>query len=275
MTQSLPSIQSVRGPFFYYPLPQGWIVGEQGNFAFTMNAPNRSAAVWNSGMSGWMYPLTPEVFATEKFVDMCRCVGITVSNLSVLGSGSIQPLPGYTHAAAMELVCTLTGNGTMNMRAAVFSHVANTYNRSDACFTIGFANADMWDSYISWLPAIAAQVVNIGPNPYGRTGMSMAISEIGIRDNLAFQDYLRWSQQNWAGVQADRDASFNFQHSQNDPTLTGQQWYTNPYGYPAQRLASGITHWMNRDGRVQSSYDPSFDPNTPLDPNWTRMTSQD
>ncbi len=98
---------------------------------------------------------------------------------------SIQPLHGYTAAAVVTLMLALDSR---------------------------------WGAVQPWLPQVALQALNTGPNPFGRTAMSAGILNDTVGEHEAYGQYLSWSQANWAGVVAQRAASLDLQAQGNGET---------------------------------------------------------
>jgi hypothetical protein len=158
---------------------------------------------------------------------------------------------------------------TRQVRGVAISNVANVYARCDATMTLASSKADLWNYFGTGLPQVAEQAVNIGPDAYWRDRLRANDVRNADRERETFLRTQEESRQAWLGVQEGRDSSFNMR--QGDTSLTGQEWFTALDGRGAQRLNAYQTHWKHRDGRIVSFDDPSIDPNTPTDPNWTRM----
>ena len=129
-----------------------------------------------------------------------------------------------------------------------------------------------WGAVQSWLPQVALQALNTGPNPFGRTGTSAGILNETVRQREAYGQYLSWSQANSAGVVAQRAASLGRQAQANGETLTGQYWGKNPYSGESEHYStSPSVIWVHRDGRQIPSSNTTFDPRTPPDSIWRRV----
>ena len=185
----------------------------------------------------------------------------------------IQPLPGYTAAAVMDIVFTKMGpQGPQRIFGLVVSNVVSVYARSDAVVTLVMALDSRWGAVQSWLPQVALQALNTGPNPFGRTGTSAGILNETVRQREAYGQYLSWSQANSAGVVAQRAASLGRQAQANGETLTGQYWGKNPYSGESEHYStSPSVIWVHRDGRQIPSSNTTFDPRTPPDSIWRRV----
>ncbi len=269
VAQPLPQTRIVQGRNFTYALPAGWRVGEEGNHALVLQAGDLSAAVIVYGVSGLDQNLTPPQFAYNAITNNLRLSpDVRISN-----PAPIRPLPGYTAAAVMDIAFTRTGpQGPQRVVGLVVSNVVSVYARSDAVVTLILALDTRWGAVQSWLPQVALQALNTGPNPFGRTAMSGAILNDTVRQREAYGQYLNWSQANWAGVVAQRAASLDRQAQGKGETLTGQYWGKNPYtGTPERYSTSPSVIWVHRDGRQVPSSDSTFDPRTPADSDWRRV----
>jgi len=91
-----------------------------------------------------------------------------------------------------------------------------------------------------------------------------------------------WAKRTWdelvayrAKTQASRDAAPGAS-SPGTPLgalPAGRQWYDNPYGgAPIRQSTAPAAIWINRNGQQLPTDDPSFDPRTPTDPDWQRLT---
>ena len=59
-----PRIQMVRGAYFTYAMPEGWKLGEEGPYALSLASSEGNAGIIVTGISGLLYPLSPEQFMT-------------------------------------------------------------------------------------------------------------------------------------------------------------------------------------------------------------------
>ena len=267
--QAMPQAQIVQGRNFTYMLPAGWRVVEEGNHALVLQAYDMSAGVIVYGVSGFGQNLTPPQFAYSAITNNLRLApDVRISNPT-----PIQPMPGYTAAAVMDIAFTKMGpQGPQRVVGLVISNVVSVYARSDAVVTLMLALDSHWRAVQSWLPHVALQALNTGPNPFGRTAMSGNILNDTVRQREAYGQYLNWSQANWAGVVAHRAASLDRQAQAIGETLTGQYWGRNPYtGAPERYSTSPSVIWVHRDGRQIPSSNSTFDPRTPTDSDWRRV----
>ncbi len=266
---AVPQTRLIQGQNFTYLLPAQWRLAEEGNHALVLQAQDLSAAVIVYGVSGFAQDLDPARFAHDVITNHLRLS----PNAQVSNPTPVRPLPGYTAAAILDINYSRDGpQGPKRIVGLALSNVVSVYGRSDAVMTLALALDTAWPSLRSWLPQLALQAVNTGPNPFGRTSVSGNIQRDGVRRREAYGQYLEWSQANWAGVVAQRAASADRQAQDRGETLTGQYWGRNPYTGTQERFSTTPSViWVHRDGRQAPSADPSFDPRTPTDPDWRRV----
>jgi hypothetical protein len=249
--QKLPVRQ---GPNFNHVLPAGWSVVEEGQYALLLRSRDASAGIFNFGLSGLLHPMDPQALAYDIITNRLRLT----SDLRVLDRTPIRPLPPYTSAAILDVSYSL---GAERLRGVVFSNVANVYNRTDGMITLIAAKQRVWPAYVDWLPPLAMLVINTGPDPYGRHSTSQAILKDTQRLNQLASQYRDWSWRTWNDLEQFRAGIQARQQQELGPTLTGQQWYNNPYGGPPVRQSTApAVIWINRNGDLLPSDNPTFDP---------------
>lgn len=259
-------VQMVRGSNFTFALPAGWRVGEEGQQALVLNSPDGAACVIVFGVSGLGGGVSPEQFAAHAFNLM------KFANVSVNGTQPTQPGPGAVAASMLDVNFVYNGR---QYRAVVRSSVNQGYQQTNGCLQIAMADVQAWNQYQGWLPQIAAAASNTGPNAYGGTAIAQVNSNNAQQFGQQMQDYRNWSQDTWAQVQAQRDASFRMQSYYNGQNLTNNGWYTNPYGgSPVYRSNTPASQWMDPNGNIVTGDSPSYDPRTPYDNNWRPMQQQ-
>lgn len=252
-----------QGSNFRFTLPNGWIVGEEGPHALVLRAPDLSAAIVVFGLSGLPAMLDPMQFAFHVLHDVMRLA----FDVRFANPRPIAPRPGYTHAAVFDVAYSING---VPCEGLIVSNVAVTYGACSGAITLASAQAPAWPSYRSWLPGVALEAVNVGPNAYGSAAMAGVMHGIAQREGDAHAQYRAWSQQTWQAV-VDQRAQVDARRQDNN-VLTNQQWDADPFGGPAVRRSSTpASVWVHRDGREVSSPDPSFDPRTPMDADWRRV----
>ncbi len=137
------------------------------------------------GVSGLGQNLTPPQFAYNAITDNLQLApDVRISN-----PAPIRPLPGYTAAAIMDIAFTKMGlQGPQRTVGLVISKVVSVYARSDAVVTLMLALDNRWGAVQSWLPEVALQTLNTGPNPDTGTGLASthpALPGAALRCSLA------------------------------------------------------------------------------------------
>jgi hypothetical protein len=231
-----------------------------------LRAPDAAIIVF--GLSGLPAMLDPMQFGFHVLHDVMRLA----PDVRFASARAIAPRPGYTHAAVLEVAYTImTPMGAVPCQGLVFSNVAVTYGACSGAITLAAAQANTWPRYQSWLPGLALEAVNVGPNAYGSTAIAGVMHGIAQREGEAHAQYRAWSQATWQAVANERSVTNAHNQQALDPVLTNQQWDADPFGGNALRRSSTATViWVHRDGREVSSDDPSFDPRTPMDSDWRR-----
>jgi hypothetical protein len=260
--------QQVRqGSNFYYVLPAGWELVEEGKFALVLRSRDQSAGLVNYGLSGLLQPQDPQTFAHQLMTNAMH-----LTNVRFVDSTPIRPLAPYGSAAIIDVTYTLPAG---RLRGVVVSNVINVYNRTDGMITLAAAKERLWGAYADWLPLLAMMAINVGPDPYGRNSTSAEILRETRQLNELATAYREWSARIWDEVSQFRARVQERQSQELGPILTGKQWYDNPFGGPPIQLSSGPTViWVNRNGDILPSDNPTFDPRTPTDPDWQRMVPQ-
>src|SRR5439155_21286252 len=157
----------------------------------------------------------------------------------------------------------------------VFSNLSNiynrnVYNRTDGVITVVGAKERIWDAYADWLPPVALQAVNNGPNPFA--GTIDSVPRDVQRLHQVATEHKDWSRRTWDEVALYRAKAQAGQSAASGAIPTGKQWYDNPYGGPPiQQSASPAVIWITRNGQHLPSDNPAFHPRTPTDPYWQRL----
>jgi hypothetical protein len=264
------AMQFRQGPYFYHALPAGWEVVEESNSALALRSRDRSADIIVSGIGGLNQPLSPEVFAYQRMT-----TSLHLTDVRFLSLLYISPMSAYDSAAIMDVTYAAPIG---RLRGLVISNVANFYNRNvynktDGVMTIVGAKERIWDAYADWLPLVAMQAVNNGPAPFGKTVVSTPVQRDIQQLNQAAAAHRDWSIRTWDEVAQYRAKAQADQSAAPGSMPAGKQWYDNPYGGPPiQQSASPAVIWINRNEQQLPSDNPNFDPRTPADPDWQRLT---
>jgi hypothetical protein len=265
---SRTNTQARQGPNFYYLLPAGWELVDEGKFTLVLRSRDLSAGIINRGISGLLQPMDPQTFAYQMMTNAMHLA----NDVRFLDSTPMRPLPPYGSAAIMDVTYTVP-NG--RLRGVVISNVINVYNRTDGMITIAAAKERLWGAYADWLPPLAMMAINVGPDPYARNTVSGAILRETRQLNELATAYRDWSAQMWGEVAQFRARVLERQGRELGPMLTGKQWYDNPFGgAPIQQSTGPAVIWVSRNGDILPSDNPTFDPRTPTDPDWGRLVPQ-
>lgn len=91
------SLTVARGKFFSYALPQGWHVGEDGQFALTVVAPDEKAFTVMVGNAGLPPGYPPDRFVSEKLM------ALQPQGLRVGQGKPAAPVSGFMQAWAFDV----------------------------------------------------------------------------------------------------------------------------------------------------------------------------
>jgi hypothetical protein len=261
-----PDGRFIQGSNFAYFLPNGWSRIEEGNHVLFIRADDLSAGVFVNGQSGLVIGLTPAQFLHFMLCDTMR----VTNDLRILAAWPMQPLPPYLQAEAMEVVYTVVGpHGPIRKRGVAVGNVACVPGRCDGFFNLAASDEARWPEYSDWLPLVALQAVNIGPNPFSRDMTNLGIARNAQEMNHALSSYWQWSQATWNNVAEQRAQAFARQSDGMGEVLTGNRWDRDPFtGYWTSNSLTPGAIWKHRDGGQVELDNPTDDPNTPTDPNW-------
>ena len=85
-------LRVARGKFFSYALPEGWRVGEEGQYALSLVAPDNHALTVMVGNAGLPPNYPPDRFVQEKLMAM------RLQRLQVGPARQAAPSAGFHHA---------------------------------------------------------------------------------------------------------------------------------------------------------------------------------
>jgi hypothetical protein len=252
-----------QGQFFRYALPRGWGVAEDGNFAVVLVAPDKAALTIMVGNAGLPLGYNPVQYLYERLAPQ-------FPNLALGQPQPAQPVMGMQRAWVFELVYNVSG---VPCRGVARCSVTSGYDGCTLVITCAAAQEVQWAGYAHWLPQIADQIVPTHSAAFGASAMMMQSLQNSIALRQQAQEYHQWSQQTWQAVTAHRDQiqeKNNFYIREN---LGGVETFVNPYDSKLVELPNQHTHhWVNRQGQVFSTNDPSEDPNAGATEEWVPMT---
>ena len=257
-------LRIARGRFFSFALPPGWRVGEDGQFALTLVAPDSKALTVMVGNAGLPPNTPPARFAHDKLSAM------QPQNLQMGQPRPARPAAGFPQAIEFDVGYWSRGAA---YRGVAKVSVAPAYDTATMALTAALSTADQWSGYASWLPQVADQVSATNGAAFGMRG----IMQQNLQNSQAFgeaaRQYRDWSQKNWQQVTDDRNASQDRKNFAVRENLGGVQTFANPYGtsQPVELPTSHTYYWTDRQGRMVGTNDPSADPNVGSTGEWRRM----
>jgi len=251
-------------PYFSYALPQGWRVGESGQFALTLVAPDSKALTVMVGNAGLPRNASPGQYAYQNLSAM------RVENLQLSQAQEARPIAGFQHAYAFEVRYSVNG---VPCQGVAIVHVALSYDASVMAMTAALSRSAQWPGYSTWLPLVAQQVAATNGAAFGARG----IMQQNLRNSTAYGEaaarYRDWSQKNWQGVTDQRNASVDRQNAQFRENLGAVQTYVNPYDgrAPVELPTTYQYYWVNPQGNYVGTNDPSVNPNDGSTQEWKKM----
>ena len=257
-----------QGSFFSYAMPDGWRVGEDGQYALTLVAPDNKAFTLMVGNSGLPPQYPPARFVQEKLM------ALRPQSLQISSPRPVAPAPGFQSAFQFDV--SLVGQRGMNTRGVAKCNIATAYDTAVLAMTGAFSEASQWAGYSTWLPMVSDQVSATNGAAFGRRGVMAQNLRLSREYGEAAQRYRQWSQQNAKQVSDYRDATKDRQNKEFRENLGSTQPYTNPYD-PSAPLDLPRTYqyfWVDRQGNVLGSNDPSANPNTGSTGDWRQMPRQ-
>lgn len=253
-----------QGQFFSFALPSGWRVGEDGQFALTLVAPDSKALTVMVGNSGVPLNTHPGQFAYQKLL------ALQVQDLQLGNPQPAAPLAGFAQAYVFDVQYVASG---VLCRGVAKVSIAPVYDSAVMAMTAALSTADQWPGYARWLPQVADQVAASNGAAFGMRGLMQQNLKNSTAYGEAAQRYREWSQQTQRQVTDERHRSQDRRNQEFRDTLGGVQAYTNPFG-ANQPLELPTTHkyyWMNRQEQMVGTDDPGADPNHGSTGEWRKM----
>jgi hypothetical protein len=258
------SLNITSGRFFSYALPQGWRVGEDGQFALTLAAPDGKAFTVMVGNAGLPVNYSPAQFVREK-LSVLRA-----ENLQIGPPRQATPIVGFAHAYQFDVTYSIGG---VACRGSVKCHVSPAYDSAVMAMTAALSEASQWPGYSSWLPLVADQISATNGAAFGRRGVMAQNLKNSTTYAEAARQYRDWSQRNWQQVTDDRNGSQDRKAFQVRENLGAVQTYANPFGTgPQVQLPTTYKYyWSDNHGNYLGSDDPSVNPNNGSTTEWRQM----
>jgi hypothetical protein len=259
-----PSLGISNGQFFSYALPKSWRVGEEGQFALTLAAPDNKALTVMVGNAGLPVNFPPRQFVYEKLS------ALRPENLQIGQPRKAAPIAGFAHAYQFDVTYSIRG---VACRGTVKCHIFPSYDTAVMAMTAALSEASQWPSYASWLPLVAEQISATNGAAFGRRGIMAQNLKNSTAYAEAARQYRDWSQRNWQQVTDDRNASVERRAFQVRENLGAVQTYVNPFGTspPVQLPTTYKYYWRDNQGNYLGSDDPSANPNTGSTTEWKQM----
>ena len=256
-------LRIVQGQFFSFALPPGWQVGEDGQFAMTLLAPDRKAMTVLVGNAGMPLNHPAARFAYDKLSAM------RTQNLQIGEARQSNPAAGFRQAVEFEVSYSVQG---VAYRGVAKVSVTPAYDSATMAMTAALAPADQWAGYAPWLPQVANQVSALNGAAFGMRGIMQQNLQNSVAYGEAARQYRDWSQKTWQAVTDDRNASADRRNFAVRENLGGVQTFSNPYGTPPVEMPmTNKYYWTDRQGRFMGTDDPSANPNDGSTGDWRRM----
>jgi hypothetical protein len=258
------SLQIGQGRFFSFALPQGWRVGEDGQFALTLIAPDSKALTVMVGNTGYPLNYPPGQFVYEKLM------ALGPQQLQIGQPRPAQPAAGFQHAYQFEVAYYAQG---VPCRGSVKCHVAPSYDFCVMAMTAALSEASQWPGYASWLPLVADQVSASNGAAFGMRGIMQQNLQNSMAYAEAARQYRDWSQRTWQQVTDERNASADRRNFEFRENLGAVQTYVNPYDSrtPLELTTQYTYYWVDRQGNILGTDDPSANPNAGSTGEWVQM----
>jgi hypothetical protein len=261
---SAPDLTIARSQFFSYALPHDWKIGESGQYALTLVAPDQKAITIMVGNAGVPINFPPARYIQERLSAM------RPDNLQISQPRQAAPVSGFKQAWQFDVSYSVRGSA---WRGQVKCNVSPAYDSAVMAMTGAISEASQWQAYSAWLPLVADQVSAINGAAFGSRGIMAQNLQNSREYGEAAQRYREWSQKNWQQVTNDRNAQQDRQNFHLREALGGIKTYVNPYDSRVPlELPDQYKHfWVDRQGNVIGTNDPGANPNTGSTGDWRKM----
>jgi len=265
--QQKPAIEELKigqGNYFSYALPPDWKVGEDGQFALTLVSPDHKAFTVMVGNAGVMQGYPAQRFIYEKLM------ALQPNGLSVSDPVRANPVKGFQEAYQFQVSYSLPSG---NYRGEAVCHVSNYYGGCVMAMTAAMSDDTQWSSYASWLPQVSRQIAASNGAAFGMRGIMQQNLQNSIAFGEAAKAYRSWSSQKWQEVTDERNKSVDRQNYQFRENLGAINTYSNPYNTnaPLELSTQYQYYWVDQQGRVLGSNDPSANPNQGSTSEWKQL----
>ncbi len=255
----------IRGNYFRYALPHGWRVGEEGQFALSLVAPDNHAFTVMVGNAG-MFPNYP----LDRYV-WDKMMAMRPQNLQLGAPIQVAPAAGFQFAYQFSV--TFVGQGGFPSRGVAKCNVAPAYDTQLVVMTAAFSVDSQWAGYSSWLPQLAEQISAIDGAAFGARGIMAQNLRLSKEYGETTRAYREWSQKNWQQVTEQRNASEERRNYDVRESLGSTRAYANPYdsGSAVDMPLTYKYYWVSRQGEYVGTNDASVNPNHGSTEEWKQM----
>ncbi|MEP6960621.1 MAG: hypothetical protein ABI995_00980 [Acidobacteriota bacterium] len=258
-----PTLQIGSGQFFSFAMPQGWRVGEDGQFALTLVASDNKAFTVMVGNAGLPPNYPPARFVFDKLS------ALRAQNLQIGQGRAARPVAGFAQAAEFDV--SYSANGA-NFRGVAKCSVQPAYDTAVMAVTAALSEVGQWPAYASWLPQVADQVSATNGAAFGARGVMAQ----NLRNSEAFAEaarsYRENSERNRRDVAAARDASQAKTQAGMRDILGGTEVYADPWGNKTVEMPLTYRYyWVDQQGNKVGTDDPSANPNVGSTTKWRAM----
>lgn len=262
---AIPELQVALARFFSYARPAGWQLGEDGQFALTLIAPDKKALTIMVGNAGMPPNYNPGQYVYE------RLMALRPQNLKLGQPKAATPVSGFRQAYEFP-VSYLAGG--VPCRGVAKANISVAYDSAVYAITAALSEESQWAGYSSWLPSVADQVSALNGSAFGARGVMAQNLRNSQEFAEAAQRYRNWSQQTWQQVRNERDASLDRRNFQFRENLGNVQSYVNPYDTrtPLELPNNYKYFWVDRSGNVLGTDDPGANPNVGSTGDWKQMS---
>ena len=257
-------LKIARGQFFSYALPPGWKLGEDGQFALSIGAPDGKAFTVMVGNAG-----LPPGYPADRFVYE-KMTALQPQNLKIGQGRRSTPVSGFTEAYAFDVEYNAPG---MANRGVAKVHIATTYGAAVMAMTAAISEASQWQGYSSWLPAVSEQISALNGGAFGARGVMAQNLANSKAFGEALSQYREWSQKTQQGVTDARNNSVDKQNFEFRENIGGIQTYTNPYDtrVPVELPTTYKHYWADAQGNYVGTNDPGANPNVGSTSEWKQL----
>lgn len=261
------NLQIKRGQFFSFVLPEGWKLGEDGQFALSIMAPDQKALTLMVGNSGLFPDYTPYQFVYDKLM------ALRPDNLQVGNGQATQPITGFQQAYAFPVTYSIGGVPCQGLAKC---HVAPYYGGQTMAMTAALSESRQWPGYSTWLPLVSDQIAAHDGAAFGMRGVMQQNIDNSRAYAEAAKQYREWSQKNWQAVTDDRNNTQDRQQKEIRENIGAVQTYSNPYDshQPLELTTQYQYFWIDNKGSILGSNDPSINPNQGSTREWRKMEKQ-